>query len=310
MKTYLITGGAGFIGSALTRRLINEGTRVLVVDDLSSGKKENVPTAADLHILSLENPLLAELIKSAKPDAIFHLAAHINVRNSLKNPLEDAKTNILGSINLFEACRKNQIKTIIFPSTSGALYGEAGIIPTPETEPLSPMSPYGAAKISVENYLYYYANLYGINAHILRLANVYGPFQGREGEAGVVSEFCNARKTGKTAIIYGDGNQTRDFIYVDDVVNAFVKVLEKRGYNLYNIGTGIETSINALWDIIFQDTKTKKCYAEAQKGDVYRSALNCGKAQRELGWKPNHSLSKGIEQTYKWYVQNSHLRGT
>ncbi len=306
MKTYLITGGAGFIGSTLARRLINEGARVFVVDDLSSGKKENLPSSADLDILSVQDPFLGKLIKKIKPDAVFHCAAHINVRNSLKNPLKDAQINIIGSINLFEACRENLVKTIIFPSTSGALYGDACVIPTSENEPLLPSSPYGAAKISVEHYLSYYANTYGFNTQILRLSNVYGPFQSREGEAGVVSVFCNARKTRKTPIIYGDGNQTRDFIYVDDVVDVFIKALEKPGFNLYNVGTGIETSVNKLFDLIFQDTKTKKCYAEAQKGDVYRSALDSSKARRELGWKPNYSLIQGIEKTYKWFKKQDH----
>lgn len=306
MKTYLITGGAGFIGSSLARRLINEGARVFVVDDLSSGKKENLPSSADLDILSVQDPFLGKLIKKIKPDAVFHCAAHINVRNSLKNPLKDAQINIIGSINLFEACRENLVKTIIFPSTSGALYGDACVIPTSENEPLLPSSPYGAAKISVEHYLSYYANTYGFNTQILRLSNVYGPFQSREGEAGVVSVFCNARKTRKTPIIYGDGNQTRDFIYVDDVVDVFIKALEKPGFNLYNVGTGIETSVNKLFDLIFQDTKTKKCYAEAQKGDVYRSALDSSKARRELGWKPNYSLIQGIEKTYKWFKKQDH----
>lgn len=304
MKTYLITGGAGFIGSAIARRLMNEGARVSAVDDLSAGKKENLPPAADLHTLSVQDPLIRELIKKIKPDAVFHFAAHINVRNSLKNPLKDAQTNIIGSINVFEACRANRVKTIIFPSTSGALYGEAKRIPTPETEPLSPLSPYGAAKIAVEHYLYYYATVHGLNAQILRLSNVYGPGQKADGEAGVVAIFCNARKKGETPIIYGDGTQTRDFIYVDDVIDASLSSLWRRGFNLYNIGTGIETSINELWDMIFKNAKQERCYAKAQKGDVWKSALASDKAQRELEWKPHYSLRDGIEKTYKWFEKN------
>lgn len=303
----IVTGGAGFIGSHLVDRLIKEKHNVVIIDNLSTGKKENINKKAKFYKLTIESPKLKEVFNKVKPDIVFHLAAQINVRDSVANPINDAKINILGSLNLLENCKKFGIEKIIFASTGGAIYGDADIIPTPEDYKETPVSPYGVAKLSVEKYLYYYWKVKKLKFVSLRLANVYGPRQNSKGEAGVVAIFCDKMLSDKQPIINGNGRQTRDFVYVDDVVEAFYfsfKKTEKVG--IYNIGTAKETDINTIFQELKKLTgaKCKKIHGPSLEGEQKRSCLDFNKAKKELGWKPKYSLKEGLKETVEWFGSN------
>jgi len=229
----LVTGGAGFIGSHLVDRLIKEGHKVVIIDNLSTGKKENLNPRAKFYQLDICSPKISEVFKKEKPKAVFHLAAQIDLRKSVNDPVFDANINILGSLNLIQNFLQNlkfkiQNSKFIFSSTGGAMYGNADIIPTPENYSARPISPYGIAKLSIEYYLYYYQKVFGLNFISLRYGNVYGPRQDSKGEAGVVAIFCDKILTGATSIINGNGRQTRDYVYVDDVVEANILAFKKR----------------------------------------------------------------------------------
>lgn len=307
----LVTGGAGFIGSHIVDRLVKDGHAVSVVDDLSNGNLRNLSGVKDkihFHRQSITSQQLSDIFTKEKPEIVFHLAAHINVRNSLKDPTHDATINILGSLNLFENCRMFNIKKIIFSGTGGAIYGETANIPTPETETPQPISHYGIAKFSVEQYLFLYKQIYGLDYIILRYANVYGPRQDPIGEAGVVSIFINNILQGKECRINGDGKQTRDYTYVMDVVEANMLALKKDPtHKIFNIGTGKETDVNTLYEhiakVVEKTTKKKgtSFHGPTLPGEVARSCLDAKRAEQELGWIPHVELADGLKKTAEFF---------
>ena len=299
----LVTGGAGFIGSNVVDALVKDGHEVTVLDNLSTGKEENInPEVKFYNIDLLDIESLEFVFREFKPDVVNHHAAQIDVRKSVEDPAFDAETNIIGSINLFELSINAGVRRIIFSSTGGALYGEPEKLPASEDTPIEPLSPYGVSKYCVENYLNYFKRLYGIERVILRYANVYGPRQDPLGEAGVVAIFTGKILKGEKPVIYGDGTQTRDYVFVEDVVRANVLALEgKEG--IYNIGTGSETSVNELIEIFSKvlGREIKLEYAPPRKGEVSRISLDGEKAKRELGCVPKYSLPEGIRKTIEWY---------
>jgi len=304
-RKILVTGGAGFIGSHLVDALIEKGHKVVVVDNLSTGKKENINKKAKFYKIDICSPKIGEIFKKEKPEICFHFAAQINVRKSVEDPIFDAKVNILGSLNViqnFINSQKSKIKNLkfIFASTGGAIYGDATKIPTPENYPANPISPYGIAKLTVENYLKFYKENFGLKFISLRFSNVYGPRQDPKGEAGVVAIFIEKLLKGERPIIFGNGNQTRDFIFVEDVVSACLKTMEYKGKKeIFNIGTGIETSINELYKIISEllKTKIKPKYAPQKPGDLKRSCLDISLTKKELKWVSKFSLKEGLQKT-------------
>lgn len=302
MKKILVTGGAGFIGSHLADSLVEKGNFVFVIDNLSTGLKENVNEKAVFYKADIRDVgEISKIFKKEKFDYVFHCAAQINVRHSIENPLEDAKTNILGSLNIIENCVKNNVKKIIFSSTGGAIYGADCKIPSSETEIAKPESPYGIAKLTIENYLDFYKKIYGLDYAALRYSNVYGPRQNSNREAGVISIFMNNIFSGKQLVINGSGNQTRDFIYVKDVVRA--NLFSLKGLSgIYNVGTGIETSVNDIVEMIdkYFDINVSKINGPEINGELMRNCLNIEKLKKE-GWKPEYDLNKGIHETWNWF---------
>jgi len=299
----LVTGGAGFIGSNIVDRFIADGHEVVVVDNLSTGKKCNINPNAKFYKVGIEEKGLEAVFEKERPNVVCHHAAQIDVRKSVSDPVYDAQVNILGSINLFQQCVKHKVKKIIFASSGGAGYGEQIKFPADETHPLQPLSPYGIAKISVEFYLYFYLKTHELNYTVLRYANVYGPRQDPLGEAGVVAIFTKAMLNSEVVAINGDGEQTRDYVYVGDVVNANVLSLTKGDGEIFNIGSGIETSVNKLAKIILDVTACKVApkYGEAKLGEQKRSVIDATKAKKQLGWNINVSLNDGIKKTVEWF---------
>ncbi len=304
MKKIVVTGGAGFIGSHVCDELVAQGHQVWAADNLSTGNKKNLSSKVNLAKLDLkDSQQVQQFLEEIKPEAIFHLAAQVNVRTSLENPLKDAKNNILGSINLFKAAGKEGVEKIIYSSTGGAVYGDPEKNPCQETDRIAPLCPYGISKYSVEKYLEMYAKLFNLNWIVLRYANVYGPRQDPKGEAGVVSIFTEQLLNNKQPYINGDGEQTRDFIYVKDVARANLKALESNSSNeVFNIGTGQPTSINKLYtqikEAIGSETDPKRRPPIA--GEVKDTYLNILKAKDQLSWKPRYSLDRGIKKTITW----------
>jgi len=305
-KKALVTGGAGFIGSTLVDRLLAEDWRVHVVDDLSTGALSNLASARSLgerrfsfHRFDVRSPGLRDVLERAKPDVVFHLAAQIDVRVSVANPVLDAEMNILGSLNVLEGCLDTGVSKVVFASSGGTIYGVPEEIPTRETAPQIPESPYGVAKKAVGDYLYYYREQRGLESTALALANVYGPRQDPHGEAGVVAIFAGKLLLGEIPVIYGDGSQTRDFVFVDDVVDAFVRASDRGGGLLLNIGTGTETSVLELYEAMARlvKHKGKPRRAPARVGELARSALDPARAEMHLGWKPWTALDDGLSRT-------------
>lgn len=303
MKKALVTGGAGFIGSHVVDALIKRGFGVLVIDDLSTGKRDNISSKAFFVKMDIRSARLEEEIQKFKPNIVFHHAAQIDVRISVEDPEVDAHINLLASVKLLEASRKAGVKKFVFASSGGAIYGGAKRIPTPETYNAKPLSPYGVSKLSFEHYLHCYEHVYGLPFVSLRYANVYGPRQSVMGEAGVIALFINKMLLGEQPMINGNGKQTRDFIYVEDAVRANMIALKPSTRGIYNIGTGVETSINGLFDTIKKLTKSsaKKNYRSAKAGEERRSVLSSQKAARELGWKPLYQLDQGLKKTVAWF---------
>jgi UDP-glucose 4-epimerase len=304
MSRVLVTGGAGFIGSNTVDLLLSRGYDVCVVDNLSTGKKENLSPKARLHRCDITQPrLLDSLMQKEKPDAVIHLAAQIDVRKSVRDPVYDASVNLLGSINLLESCRKHKVKKMVYSSSGGAIYGEPIRFPCDESHPIRPICPYGVSKYAVEKYVEMYGKLYGIDYNIMRYGNVYGPRQDPRGEAGVVAIFTGLLHKGKQPVIWGDGEQTRDFVYVGDVAAANLAGLEQEGKSkAYNIGSGSPTSVNQLTQTLidFIGAKVQPRHAAAVPGEVRGIYLDNGLAKRELGWKPSVNLAAGIKATVDW----------
>ncbi|MCI0816188.1 MAG: NAD-dependent epimerase/dehydratase family protein [Chloroflexi bacterium] len=298
-QTALVTGGAGFIGSHVVDRLVGDGFRVVVVDSLVTGRREAVHGEADFRELDVRSPRLAELFKAERPDVVFHLAAAASVSGSVRNPAKDARTNVMGSINVLEAARRVGIERFVFSSTGGALYGEPAYLPCDEAHPVRPLSPYGAAKSAVEGYVHTIAALGGFEATVLRYANVYGPRQDPHGEAGVVAIFARRMLDGRDVVIYGDGEQERDFVYVSDVVEANVKALAGPAGGVFNIGRGEGTSVNAVFGALAAATGYARPpkHRPARAGDVSRIYLDVRKAREDLGWSAAVGLEAGLVAT-------------
>jgi len=302
-KIILITGGAGFIGSHLVDSLIERRNKIIVIDNLSTGRKENLNPKAIFYNSDICDNSLSEIFDKEKPEIIFHLAAQISVRKSVDSPLNDAKSNILGSVNVFENAKKYKVQKIIFTSTGGVMYGNADIIPTPETYSARPLCPYGICKLSAEHYLDYYHKIFGLRYMALRLANVYGPRQDKNGEAGVVAIFCGKMLAHQNCVINGDGKQTRDYIYIKDVVAALESAIKTEKTGVYNIGTGIETDVNTIHSKIAELTNSniKPIYGPEKSGDHRRGSLDASKARAELDWKPRYAIENGLSETVKWF---------
>ena len=299
----LVTGGAGFIGSNLADRLVAEGHQLVVIDDLSSGKRHQVPAAANFYQMELDSRWLDRVIEREKPEAVCHLAAQISVRRSVEDPVFDARVNVLGSIGLIEACRTHGVNRFVFTSTGGAIYGNADQVPTPETYVAAPVSPYGTSKLCVEHYLYCFRELYGFSSAALRLSNVYGPRQDPHGEAGVVAIFSRALLEGRPATINGDGLQTRDYVYVGDVVEAFVLALGSDAQGSFNVGTATETNVGELYALIGRaaGSKAPAVYGPARPGEQKRSSIDIGLIADQLGWRPRVGLHDGIGLTVGYF---------
>jgi UDP-glucose 4-epimerase len=298
----LVTGGAGFIGSHLTDAFLARGDDVLVVDDLSRGRHGRLDDQVTLHKLGITDAEpLAALVRRARPELICHLAAQIDVRVSVVAPADDARTNAVGTVNVLEAARAADAR-VLFCSTGGALYGRDAPIPSLEDVLPLPESPYGVAKYCAEQYVGLYNRLHGCGHMILRLANVYGPRQDPAGEAGVIPIFCARVLAGEPPVIYGDGTQTRDYVYVGDAVSAFLAAADQGRPGIWNIGTGIEVSVLDLARLIGEAAgrDVDPQFAPPRPGELQRSALATERALRDLGWRPAVSLSDGVSRVYRW----------
>jgi len=304
MKKVLITGGAGFIGSHVVDLLIKNGYSIAVVDDLSTGIKKNLNAKAKLYKINILSPRLSDVLLRFKPDAIVHHAAQINVRSSVQKPIFDAKTNILGSINLLEACRRSKVKKIVYANSGGAMYGEPERLPCSENHPVHPLCPYGISKQTVEHYLWLYQKLYGLDYIALRYANVYGPRQDPKGEAGVVAIFLDKMLARERPVIFGDGDQTRDFVFVSDVAEANLRALQKETKNrAFNIGSGKKTSVNQLFKSLRKILRSqiKPKFGPAIPGEVRDIVLDPSLAKKELGWEAKTALFEGLKKTAAWF---------
>jgi UDP-glucose 4-epimerase len=303
----LVTGGAGFIGSHLVDQLLAEGHEVDVVDNLASGSMKNLEAAGRTGRMTfleqdIRAPETVSVIAERHPEVVYHLAAQADVRVSVAEPVFDAETNVIGSIHVFEGARQGGARKIVLAGSGGTLYGVPQTIPTTEDHPKHPISQYGVAKKAAGDYLFCYSELYGIEYTVLCLANVYGPRQDPFGEAGVVAIFGSLLLEGKVPTIFGDGNQTRDFVYVEDVASAFASVLEKGGGILANVGTGVETTVNELFEVMaslagFTGEAEK---APARPGELRRSALDATLLGTTVGWRPSVSLREGLQATIEW----------
>lgn len=294
----LVTGGAGFIGSNLVDALVDAGHQVTVVDDLSTGKESNLEGAqargVQLHRADIAEPeAMSEVFSAARPEVVFHLAAQIDVRRSVADPVFDARVNVGGTASVLEAARVCGARRLLFSSTGGALYGEAEVIPTPEEAEIAPMAHYGTSKFCGEAYLGLYERLYGLSTAALRLGNVYGPRQDPKGEAGVIAIFCGRAREGGTATVFGDGRQTRDYVYVGDVVRAFLLAADSDATGSYNIGTGRETSVLEL----AEELGLEPDFQPARLGEVERSCLDVSRAKRVFGFSAETDLSDGLHRT-------------
>ena len=303
----VVTGGAGFIGSHIVDAFIEKGHEVHIIDDFSTGRKENVNPKATVHKLDIADPKAAALIGKLKPDALNHQAAQMDLRLSVEDPLLDARINIIGFLNLLEACKNSGVKKVLFASSGGAVYGDKEPIPAAEDHPTEPLSPYGVSKKTGELYLAYYYAAFGMPFIALRYSNVYGPRQSSKGEAGVVAIFISQLLAGKSPMINGDGKQTRDYVFVKDVVRANVAALESNYIGPVNIGTGKETDVVTISESLRQGLKSNiaAVHGAAKIGEQRRSCLNTSLARDLLGWQAEVPLQTGLEQTIAHCVETS-----
>jgi len=303
MSRVLVTGGAGFIESHVVDALIEAGYEVTVVDDLSTVRRANVNPKARFYQIDIRSPELRSIFECERPEYVNHHAAHIDVRRSLEDPLYDASVNVLGSINLLECCRRYGVKKIIYASTGGAAYGEPEYLPYDESHPIHPISPYGASKYAVEIYLHLYRENCGLDHTILRYPNVYGPRQDPLGEAGVVAIFSLQMLMGEQVTINGSGDQERDFVYVEDCVKANLLALDNGSGEAYNLGSGIGTSVNQLFEGMRQLTAYPfdPVHGPPKPGEVFRICLDAKKALKELEWSPTVGLQEGLERTLAFF---------
>lgn len=300
----VVAGGAGFIGSHIVDAYIGAGHQVIVVDDLSTGRREQIQPAARLVEMNLNDPGLIDLLQAERPDVVNHHAANASVSVSVRRPIFDATQNILGTINLLEAARQSDVSKFIYISSGGAMYGDPQYLPEDEEHPANPVSPYALSKHTGERYVQVYGREHGLRWTSLRYANVYGPRQDPFGEAGVVSIFCQNLLDGLAPTVHWDGEQTRDFVYVGDCARANLLALDAGDGQAYNIGTGIGTSINTLFGTLLEvaSRTVKPEHGPRRPGDARHSYLNCDKAGRDLNWQAEVSLHEGLSQTWKHYV--------
>jgi UDP-glucose 4-epimerase len=308
----MVTGGAGFIGSTLVDRLLREDHEVDVVDDLSTGSLANLADVRserrgrlNVHRLDIRSTALVELIQRRQPEVILHLAAQMDVRVSVARPLFDAEVNVLGSLNVCQGAVTAQTRKVVFAGSGGTLYGEPEELPVREGHSQHPLSPYGVSKKAVGDYLHYYREVQGLDSTVLALANVYGPRQDPHGEAGVVAIFAGKLLAKEPATVFGDGSQTRDFVFVDDVVDAFVRAAAPHAASglTVNIGTGVETSVTTLYDTMARlaNAPDPPNHEPARPGELDRSALDPGRAATDLGWTPATDLETGLMRTLDWF---------
>lgn len=300
----LVTGGAGFIGSHIVDAYLERGHHVTVIDNLSSGRRSNLDPRATFHHADIRDAdRVRAIFDEGKFDVMNHLAAQMDVRKSVADPVFDASVNLLGVLTLLEQCLRTNVRKVVFASTGGAIYGEQDYFPADEAHPTRPISPYGVAKLSTEQYLYYYKSIYGMDYVALRYANVYGPRQNPEGEAGVVAIFTRKLLAGETPTINGDGKQTRDYVFVGDVVRANVFALDLPGSQTLNIGTGKETDVNELFHALRRLTGSdcKEIHGQAKKGEQLRSVLSADRIHAITGWRPATVLEDGLRQTVEFF---------
>ena len=302
----LVTGGAGFIGSHIVDAFLNLGHTVVVVDNLYTGRLENLNTKAKFYLMDISTKEIKKVFQQENFDVVCHHAAQMDVRKSVADPIFDAGINVLGTLNLLQNCVRFSVKSLLFASTGGAIYGKQENFPCDEDHPVQPVSPYGITKLTVEKYLHFYSTEYKINYIILRYANVYGPRQNPQGEAGVVAIFCNKLLSGKQPIINGDGKQTRDYVYVEDVVKANVLGLSSDKNGIFNIGTGIETDVNELFDKLntYTGEKVKRVHGPPMPGEQSRSVISFKKAEKILSWKPEVTIDTGLKITLDFFKAN------
>ncbi len=299
----LVTGGAGFIASQIADAYVREGHEVYILDNLSTGFETNINPKAHFIKSDISSPAILDLFVKEKFEVVNHHAAQIDVRKSVNDPIFDANTNILGTINLLQACIKTGVKKFMFASTGGAVYGEQEYFPADEKHPTNPVSPYGITKLSIEKYLFFYKNEYGFNHTILRYANVYGPRQNPFGEAGVVAIFTNKLLSNENPVINGEGKQTRDYVFVEDVVRANVITLSSNSSDIFNVGTSVETSVNELFtklNSIAGDKAVEK-HGPAPKGEQARSVITSQKLFSQFNWKPSVTIDEGLRKTFDYF---------
>ncbi len=302
----IVTGGAGFIGSWVCEAYISEGHEVLVIDNLSTGSEDNIPPEAEFVECDVRD--YAELEKAFhkfRPEVVNHHAAQINVRDSVENPSLDAEININGSLNVLKLCAEHRTEKFIFSSTGGALYGEPEKLPANESTSAFPLSPYGISKLSTESYVRYYSKSHGFGHVILRYSNVYGERQNPEGEAGVIGIFCERIISGKPCLIFGNGEQTRDYVHVSDVSQANLLAATLKEEGTFNIGTSIEISVNDIVRILGEVIKTEftTIHEKERPGEVKRISLDCSLATEKLGWSAQVALHEGLFRTWNWFLQ-------
>ena len=299
----LVTGGAGFIASHVSDRLLALGHQVVIVDNLATGKRENLPASATFYEADIRDQDLRILFAEARPEVVIHHAAHIDVTRSVREPTYDASINILGSLNLLECCREHGVRKIIYAGTGGALFGEPSYLPVDEDHPIDPISPYGVSKHTVEHYLFAYRANHGIDYIVLRYPNVYGPRQDPHGEAGVVAIFALQLLTGRQPVIFGDGTKTRDYCYVADIAEANVIALNSAASGVYNLGRGIEVSDLQVFETVRTavGSDTEPVFAAVRPGEVEHIALDSSKAGSELGWTWKVGLNEGVAEAVDFY---------
>jgi len=307
LKTALVTGAAGFIGSHLIDRLIADGYRVTGIDDLSSGRVKNLPADFDIRQMDIRDPGVQQVVQEIRPDVVFHLAAQISVSVSAREPRLDADVNVGGALNLLEGIRALEGKQpkLVYITSGGTAYGDPEVVPADESTPIRPLSPYGASKYAVEMYLPIYEKLCGLAYSIIRLANVYGPRQDPHGEAGVVAIFAKAMLAGRPLTIFGDGNDERDYVYVGDVVDAISLASKNSLRGPFNVGTGIGTRTNRIFEVIASNCAhtVPAVHGPERLGDINRISLDSSKAKSELGWVPQVKLEEGLKNTVEWFKQ-------
>jgi UDP-glucose 4-epimerase len=300
----LVTGGAGFIGSHVVDRMVRDGHAVTVVDNLSGGRAANVNRAATLKVCDLRSPRLHAVVTEARPEAVIHVAAQAAVARSVADPPFDASVNVVGTLVLLEASQRAGVRRVVYTSTGGAAYGDTDVLPTPEDHPARATSPYGVSKVAAERYLECWAGLTGGSVLSLRLANVYGPRQNPLGEAGVIAIFCYRMLREEPCVVNGDGEQTRDYVFVEDVADAAARALGRSQVTgVVNVGTGIESSVNELYRRLARAAGLDRPagHAPARPGEQRRSVLDASRAKALLGWTPTTTLDDGLARTFAWF---------